>query len=473
MLQELYLYLHLLDIYTVDTLKASNVVKLAHGMGGPLSIWDEVPAVICITIVVPRKQVKKILDGFRGTPPLCCTVESSPQALHPWSNVFGTVQTGFGTIKVIGQGQDSRLEVDQDHSCWHANSPLIASFYLPAWILLHARSTPVVRCGLLSTPGAVAFLGQLGLQLALHETTLDKCHITRNMPNMSARPIYGGGNVTVPETAPVLAQDLTQSISVTISSQDTCSIADAILRIDFMSEAAKAKLFNKELPVTVTFYSPITAGLFINGSFLRQATFPLPVNGSKVKLRIARKSGYVEIVVPILRDGWKTLYPHFMLPASLESFKGKAYPVMWSFPRTNVSVMPEIDTHDTGKIPWLTTHVSLTLSARERAIRESGMAASSSAGVKQDVRVDLKDGIFSMFMHSSGMQGRRAQLFGLTEEATGINMLFLVSSLKLDLAHRAVLLDAAVIPLTSRLMRDSKMPGFLHDLTQKGIYQIK
>lgn len=63
-------------------------------------------------------------------------------------------------------------------------------------------------------------------------------------------------------------------------------------------------------------------------------------------------------------------------------------------------------------------------------------------------------------------------MFGLSKSGSGVHMVFLVSSMKLDLANHTVLLDVAVIPLTFEVFGDKKMKEFLGALSAAGFCGI-
>lgn len=92
-----------------------------------------------------------------------------------------------------------------------------------------------------------------------------------------------------------------------------------------------------------------------------------------------------------------------------------------------------------------------------------------SQSLSRDVRVDFKDGLFSLFMHFTGLQGGQAKVFALHKEsAGGVHVLLFVSSLKLDLASHTVILDTAALPLTDEITKDGKMQTFLGVLQSAG-----
>ena len=93
------------------------------------------------------------------------------------------------------------------------------------------------------------------------------------------------------------------------------------------------------------------------------------------------------------------------------------------------------------------------------------MAGQASSTLRQDDRVDFKDGVFSLFMHSTGLQGGQAKVFALHKaDAGGVHVLLFVSSVKLDLANHTVILDTAVLPLSHNMMTDGMVQKFLGGL---------
>jgi hypothetical protein len=87
------------------------------------------------------------------------------------------------------------------------------------------------------------------------------------------------------------------------------------------------------------------------------------------------------------------------------------------------------------------------------------------------VCIQLKKGKKS-FTHQVGQGAKREHIFGLSNPTGGgVHIILFVSSLRLDLANRTVVLDAAVLPLYNALM--PKIHGFLGALTQRRFCQIK
>ncbi|KAI8831110.1 hypothetical protein BC829DRAFT_116251 [Chytridium lagenaria] len=145
--------------------------------------------------------------------------------------------------------------------------------------------------------------------------------------------------------------------------------------------------------------------------------YPFPVNGEKAKLKIARKSGYVEVLVAMSGHKLGGGYPtHTRLPVNLiKTPSGTLVLSVWNVHRVNLDELPCLDVFDDTKLDtygrrplrrghhrnsleFLPSHLTFSLSERERAIRN--LDFKSYNGV--DVFIDLKDSIATMFKRLTG-----------------------------------------------------------------------
>lgn len=473
--QELNLYLHLSGMHTAEVLQDGAPKLLNLEAAKHLSSWDDVPSVLCITFEIPRDKLKVFEDTplrTLGTQCLCCTVQSSRTSPQQWANNFSAVQVAFGSINPVGNknAADFHVHVEEDPGSWTGTSPLIVSFLIPTWIVLQEPRTALVACGIQSTPhAAVSLARKLGPELRIFETTLGDdrmIHITKFMPNMSAHPIFVGNSNSPTRSSPSAATQFSNTISA--NATDGRQIVGLTCKIDFVSGPAKTKLSDKTSLVELKCKSPMAFEIVVGKTIKCNALFPTPVSGARSKLRVARKSSYIEVVAPVLDPLDGDASPEFMFPLSIipnTPVQGATAPVNWNMPHVTLDVFPTLDTKKTSQMQWLITHVSLMFSSRERKLSEGGMSDQGPSDLQKDSRVDFKDGLFSLFMHFTGLQGEQASAFGLHKAgAGGVHVLLFVSALKLDIANRTVLLDTAVIPLSHKMMEDSQVQNFLGGL---------
>lgn len=464
-IQELYVWFHLLDIYSVRTLKlplnrSANGIKTKD-----LRDWENIPPIVCVTLEVPRERLQVFTggDGIKvGTPPVHCLVQGSSNG-RPWQNIFGAVQIGFGKVESRGTPFSASFEVGiSDRLAWSGTSPLLVSFYAPTWMLLLQPRTASVEFGIQSTPQSTrAFIDTLGFQLTVYQTTLsdaEHVYISKNFPNQSAT--ISICSFPACDATPPNSKDLTADTTITASvDSSTTKVASLAGRVDILSSHCKTAL-RAGGHVSSTSKTPFNFVITLQPGPSFEVDFPVALLESSLKTKIARKSSYVELISKVA-DGadWPSLRS-FMYPVFLDSEIVTA----WNMPYLNLQSLPILDTRQQARLDWLTTHTSMMFSTRERSLRNN---PSQQAHVEERTRVEFKDSLFSLFMHYSGLQGQRAEVFGINCPTDGgVHILLFVSSLRLDLSNRTVVLDAAALPLYDALM--PRIASFLQTLTSKG-----
>lgn len=200
------------------------------------------------------------------------------------------------------------------------------------------------------------------------------------------------------------------------------------------------------------------------------------------ELRIARHSSYVEVVAPLLNLPVQLGdFPVFRV--SLESLGTPPImqPGCWSMPYINLERLPVLNILEQEKMEWLAAHVSLMFSPKERAFREASIPAEGPAlQYPSELRVDFKENIASMSMHAGGAQRSKGQAFTLSSLGSSEPQIFVViSKLRLDMASRTLVADAAVLPLSDSLCKRAKIKDFIAGLSsletrsnacQRGVY---
>ena len=439
-----------------------------------LSAWKEIPAVICITLKVLRAQLRAITEvplKKLGTPILHCVLQSSSNDLgRQWQNIFAVVQIAFGDVTTSGSRSDDgfRVSVSEDMHGWNGQSSLLVSFVAPSWVVLLEPCAATVAVGVQSTPqSSHTFMNSLRFDMNVYKTTLgneENVYITKYRPNLS-------GHASVcnfEEPSKIVNKNSYQKVATTVKASVDLKIGRItalIGRLDIFLESIKSSLRNGA-PVETMQTSPCTISVAIGKAGPKfHLLFPVPVQISRSKSRIARKSSYIEVIAPMADPRNGSGFSHFMYPM----FPSKHGPVIWNMPRLNLDYLPILDTSKKKGLEWLTLHVSLMLSYWERHLRDKSMEPG--AAKQKDVRINFKDSLFSMFMHFSGLQGQQARVFGVNNPGHGgVHILVFVSCLRLDLANHTVVLDTTILPLHDHLM--PKIEPFLKQLTEIGICSV-
>jgi hypothetical protein len=469
-IQEFYLHLHIFDVHSVPTFQLSfNRTRDSQSSKG-LCAWNDLPPVVCITLKIPRAKLSvftKLPPAELGTPIVHCILQSSRASTStPWQNIFGVVQLAFGKVMTSGSrdSDNFKLDIVEDVHGWMGSSALLASFCVPTWVVLLDPENTTVAFGVQSTPySSRTFLKVLGFEMNVYETNIgdeSNVYITKHRPNQS-------GHVLVCECPDPAMKSPDQpsaasrtTITMNVNTQD--ARMEALTgRVSFFSNDLKTALRDGATVETIQI-SPCAIEVNIGKKGHRyRLEFPAPVLGSRNKTRIARKSSYVEVMAPIADPASGNGLPDFMYPLVVE---GRDI-VNLNMPRLNPDRLPVLDIGKLKDLQWLITHTSLMFSTRERTMRERKVE-------HQDVRLNFKDSLFSMFMHFSGLQGRKSHIFGINHPTGGgVHVLVFVSCLRLDLANHTVVLDVAILPLTDRLV--PRIRKLLAALSAVGICNIK
>jgi hypothetical protein len=482
--QELNVYLHMLGIFSTDVTKNwhksdenptikpfQSPISPVSGKWGDLRDWKAIPPVVCVTLKIPREKLAVFTNmslSELGTPVVHCILQGAARlGMNGWQNIFPACQLSFGKISTRGQPYNDSYEisVQEDDAGWSGTSPLVASFFTTTFPLLQKPRDILVSFGVHNSPATVAvFLSKLGLALKVYETTLDSSdaiYVTRFAPNQKGVPIVTGftrraatsGIETGAESSLIAAVDPMAGNLTTLTGRLDITSSDLKLALTSGCEVKKSTVSPCEVAISLGQNSPL--GL----------CFPAFIKEASQKLRIARKSSYIEVVVHVAKcSGWMN-YPHCMFPIYSQS--GKLVNLNMSYLDLQKCPVIQIMHHD--RLGWLTPHLALAMSARERALREKEDLPRSAS---EQLRLDFKESIFSILIQFAGLQGTKSQLFYLNDAANGgVHVIILASALRLDLANRAVILDCAVLPLDDALM--PKIMNSLAELQEFGGIVVK
>ena len=292
--QELSCQLHLRGIFTAECLRPPSL-ELARTSGDRLRGWKTIPPVVTIVMKVPRRALK-VLENIDlehiGTPQLQC--ESSGPSFHNIHTFFRPI---FGDIQVFGSSDEPQVNIVEDPSGMDGISPLIVAFYIPSiWLL---TTMPVeVGLHLHSTPFTVSFISKFGPRLTIFSTSLtdtENVHITR----------YSPGNpeeLTSLCTQPVISNAGGASAGLLKATFEKTrkSIATLVVR-DNITNHKEAESLSSGASVSSRQIADCSI-LVSYDHYRRIFVFPYPIKGQQTKMRIARKSSYIEVGLSLPRN---------------------------------------------------------------------------------------------------------------------------------------------------------------------------
>ncbi|KAK2867969.1 hypothetical protein FQN49_003287 [Arthroderma sp. PD_2] len=467
-LQEFYLHLYLSGLHTMPNYAPDMDGIISYLPKSPLRGWTGIPPALSISMVIPHRKLALFQNAplqKYGTPISHVMLES-----QYGQSYFSDVQLSFGKIKALGMRftENYALEVEVDEKGWDGLSPLIVSVIIPTSIvLLLPDLSTQVSFALKTTPTTFKLLGELGMNLKIHESTLagDDVFITRYRPKMKSHISIGPSENRLIKSREVDRAELKFHLLLNSEQSKATSLTT---RVSIISPHYQ-DILRQGAEVQVDQISPYKISINFQGKpFYQNIQLPLPVLMANTKTRVARKSSYVEFIAPIASTGALAHRPDNIFPVEIY----ENTPILRNLDYTALDKLPILDLENKSKIRWLNPLVSDMFSDRERRERENNM---SSTAICKDARVNFKDSLHTLFGFFSGAgaeTGPSCTVFGLDNSAHGgMNVLIFISCLRLEMSNQSVVLDGAVVPLTTSLV--PKIEPVLRHFAAHGIRGIR
>ena len=449
-LQELYVHLHILGVWTIKSLETGpNQLRTGFGLSlrptsGEKGILaaDNTPSVVRLVLVVPREKLtvftSKTPDAI-GTPALHVSVTQT-RGQHQYENCFHSFQAFFGNVDYDDSTKNASV-VEEDEQGWLGSADLVVTCAVPAFgLLLGPRNGIRVAFRINTNPDSVARFSHVGNRRAIFETGFHdekRLFICRDAPRLETL-----------RSSSIQNECIKNNISQNQSSGQTLVRLNAGHRathlqshMDLPKDSAESKALSTGEGITITECSPSSVMLRIGSSLTRQVIFPFPIQGSKSKTRIARKSSWIEVEVPIFTaldgdrfDSWTQMV-----------FESDFRPLCWNIPRVNLELQPVITFPKKGDSSWLRTFMGTTLSDAERSLSMLNQATTTNA------KSDLKQSLNTLFQTFAGLNEKSdgpAKTFQLTIETTGAHTLIFATGIRLDLDLGSLVMEAYVVPFT-------------------------
>ncbi|KAJ7588498.1 hypothetical protein C8J56DRAFT_1164384 [Mycena floridula] len=432
---DLFTQMHLHNVYT------THYYRIPMMKIGRFAKWSKSPYVVRVILTVPREKLAVL-----GTPnPLDSMGEGTttiPMECHVRGvmthNSFSSVHVAFGRVSSVGTAAEPKVVFEEDKEGWRGTSPLVASFTMSAQLLTAEPLENIkVHLAVRSTMGTVEFVKKLGLTLsvfgasildenAVHLLPEPTLPIRSFIPSLPSRPSRG-------------KRQIGESRDVAVELDEECELVLTLCgKIGVSTEKAK-KLFTVDrLVPEITQISPCVMRLTL-GDCVQDVIFPFPIAGEQQRLRLARKSLYIEVIVPpsgpFLADVMK------VKPFPVVTSSSDTALVPWNIHRVNLTRLPLLNCKANIK-EWLNSHLALAMSARERSLRKKHDV---------DTLMFVKDSLHAILVHSSGIQSEGTRrLFALRDKGTNnCDTILFISDLRYDVDSHTIVGDGYVLPLTT------------------------
>ena len=450
-LQELFMHLHWFGIWTTDALRKGprqlgaitglTLRSKSHDKG--LLAEDTLPAVVHVNFVVPRKALSIFTSRNAdeiGSPALHVAVCQSVSSCA-YENIFSFFHCCFGRL-VTENGKE--LAMIEDELGWMGSANMLISCPVPAFGLLIGPKDGIrISLMIKTSPETVqTFQKQVGARLQVFETRLNEnVYICRDAPKLSCENSISLQHRWIQVNSDDRGKKFSQS---TVRTKPNFTISHLNQHIDFPVGSPTSRSLASGSVVKLTESSPNTVALQIGDSIARTVNFPFQVDGSKSKLKVARKSSWVEVEVPIHTapsldkfDSWTQI---------LLSREGP--PMLWSIPKVNLDIQPEIHFPPREEVSWIQTFLATAVSDIEQPMQHSAARHSTSATTASP-KYDFKQSLNTIFGSFAGIHYQcpsGLKVFQLTVERSCHTIIF-AKALRHDLDLGSIVLDAYVVPL--------------------------
>ena len=459
-LQEMYMHLHNLGVWTVDCLKSSPN-QLSGGFGLSLRSTsseqgilaaDNAPPIVHLVLVVPRENLAvftgKTPDEI-GTPALHVSV-TQISGQYQYENCFYSFQAFFGNV-VLDANTDNASIVEEDEHGWLGSADLVVTCAVPAFgLLLGPKNGIRVALRINTNPDSVARFAHLGMRKEVFETGFSngkRLFVCRDAPKLDTLQSCSAQKEWM-KSFPSQKHSSFQTLVILNSNHKATHLQN---HMDFPKDSAESKALSSGAAIAVIEHSPNTVMLAIGSSLKRKVVFPFPIRGSNPKTKVARKSSWIEIAVPIFTaldgdrfDSWTQMIVESGRP-----------PLCWSVPRVNLESQPLAKFPKKEDPSWLSTFMGTTFSDAERPLRSLSQATTT------NTKYDLKQSLGTIFLSFAGLNENYSgpsKTFQLALETTGAHTIIFATSIRFDLDLGSVVMEAYVVPLTISRVKELFRP---------------
>lgn len=474
-LQELYMHLHIFGVWTNKCLEGSpNQLRRGFGLSlrptsGEKGILaaDNTPSVVQLVLVVPREKLK-VFTGRTpeaiGTPALHVSVTQT-NIQDQYENNFYSFQAFLGSVIYDDSTKNASIMEEDGHG-WLGSADLVVTCAVPAFGLLIGPRNGI-RAALMinTTPDNRVRFARLGMRMAVFETgfsDVKRLIVCRDAPKLDTLR----SSSMQKEWIKKVSTQNHSSFRTLVKLNPAHRATHLQSHVDFPKDSAESKALSTGAAVTVIENSPSTVILRIGSSLKRQVIFPFPVHRSQSKTRIARKSSWIEVEVPIFTaldgdrfDSWTQMV-----------FESGRPPLCWSIPRVNLELQPLVTFLKKGDSSWLRTFMGTTISDAERPLSKLLDQATTT-----NARFDLKQSLNILFLTFAGLNEQSngsTKTFQLALESTGAHTLIFATAIRHDLDLGSLVMEAYVVPFTIPRVNELLQPLKELQMTQPRIIRV-
>ncbi|KAK1774255.1 hypothetical protein QBC45DRAFT_338063 [Copromyces sp. CBS 386.78] len=514
---ELRAWLHLFGVYKLEWNRwrasddaAANFLVPRWERLWQLRTWKSIPPVMCVTVVVPRKELPKVgrleMENLRlGRPSFVeCAISKPGRGGHDKScDGFAAVQVGYGwpqnsNTRVRGPGSIFIVDPTRPPGL-EGECHLLVSFMVPTSVLLRDGKTSTVKVQFRRTPSTADYEGGLGPGLTVYETPLhnyDQVVITQYMPKQRGIPTLHEFPRSVPPPdlqarttiAGSIANSTGRITSLAARIRFTCLVLNSRLangytaRCRAVSPCAflitlkgtptarlcdmNSTVTKLDEPVPLSISMPTQEGWTWESTFT--FSFPLLSDVAEAELvtgPVSPANNFIELTVPVIHPedfrGIATASPSWIYPVVLPlplPASSPPTPISWSIPYLPcIDKLPVIDLEKIRKSSepswdcfrrWLDNYTRI-YSDWEHRYMQAPASVQHLLSAGESACLHWKKMVRAMFMLSAGAAKRQITFAVCRKGQMRVEMVLYMSCVRLDMANRCLVLDGAVLVRTA------------------------
>ncbi|EFX03347.1 zinc finger, mynd-type domain containing protein [Grosmannia clavigera kw1407] len=291
---------------------------LAH-----LDVWDIYsdkrlgkPGLTAVTFSVPRNAFNRLSNAAMmdtASPALAVAIRNEKDSSI--CRRFADIQVMFGTVAIRKSPDDTpadvRVDVLPDPELWKGTAPLVVCLYVPTALAQNPSPTDTISLELHTDPLSLyAFgleVGAMGIIYSAPLADRTRVHVSRFLPGQDdypavCPPVPASQDVARQQEESIEGETSEVKLEVDRATGKAISVTG---RINFDSARGRALLSDKNIDIKTVSpeRSPFAVGIVISSkgepALVIPVHFPVPVAaGEGVRLRVARTSGWIEVVAP-------------------------------------------------------------------------------------------------------------------------------------------------------------------------------
>ena len=436
---DLFLQLDLFGISTKNPYQQAIEAVLSSSPDHVALMRESPPKITGIVITVPRRKLRPIYKTCVDNNHHLNMIFQVNFTAKTFNNTFSSVHPVFGQLSM---GADSDvMNIERDPLGWSGSADLQLCLYVPTYVLAIA-DPKFVEISVTMVPDSTVkiFKEMLGPDLEVFRVKFmssDFVHLVESLPGLQS-PLL----ITTSSSNNTLSP-LTQVSPVFDPVNKTFTT-----RIKFQEESHLEAL-GSGTPVTYNRTSACTIEIKC-GEFKCLCRHPFPLRADVPRIRIARKSGWIEVITQLLPPQVSGLSPKNFLPLVVDKRYGLT---LWNVPYINFSQLPRIGANEYVEMvdAWLPNHLFSMYSAYEVPLL---------GPEKYGMLVEFKKSVLSLFEYMARSGGAEACVFTLAPKESilegGGPMLFFSTGLYLDHNANTVIAEAYVVPMTTTQTLDPR-----------------